>query len=140
MHGQRYIIRELQYGTDGTSLFLRLDLEEHQESSQGMMQARLTVKPQNEESVRNVLTVQFGSGSATALHADLFNAAAVSGSVEFAFRKILEIRISLEALGVRRGQPLRLQLSLWKAGLPMDALPPQGWIEIPTAEPTEWPG
>jgi hypothetical protein len=58
---------------------------------------------------------------------------------ELAFQKILEARLSLAALGVRAGQSLRLQISLWREGLPVDAIPQQGWIEISTAEPTEWP-
>ena len=34
---------------------------------------------------------------------------------------------------------MRLQLSLWKQGLPIDAIPQEGWLEISTAEPTDWP-
>jgi len=40
---------------------------------------------------------------------------------------------------VGSGQSLRLQLSLWKQGLPIDAIPQEGWLEISTAEPTDWP-
>jgi hypothetical protein len=80
------------------------------------------------------------SGTADPVRVDLHNSVHPAGTAEFAFRQILEMRISLDAMGVRRGQSVRLQLSLWRGGLPMDALPPRGWIEMPTAEPTEWPG
>jgi hypothetical protein len=41
-------------------------------------------------------------------------------------------------VGVAAGHDLRFQLSLWRGGLPMEALPPQGWIEFSTAEPADW--
>jgi len=59
--------------------------------------------------------------------------------VEYAFHKVLEARFSLAALEVPSGHALRMQLSIWKEGLPLDAIPQQGWLEISTAEPTDWP-
>jgi hypothetical protein len=32
-----------------------------------------------------------------------------------------------------------MQISVWRDGLPVDALPRQGWIEISTANPLDWP-
>ena len=61
-------------------------------------------------------------------------------TAEFNFHRILEARLSLAALGITPGQPVHFQLSLWQDGLPMDALPPQGWLECSTAEPSDWPG
>jgi hypothetical protein len=57
---------------------------------------------------------------------------------EAVFSRVSEIRISLSAVGISHGQAVRFQLSLWQAGLPMDALPAQGWIEAATAETVEW--
>ncbi len=31
------------------------------------------------------------------------------------------------------------QLAAVKQGLPLDAIPPEGWLEISTAEPADWP-
>jgi len=53
--------------------------------------------------------------------------------------QILEARLSLAALGVSGETPVRFQFSLWLGGLPLDAIPQQGWIRIPTIEPAEWP-
>jgi len=36
--------------------------------------------------------------------------------------------------GYSRGQPIRFQFSLWKDGLPMDAVPQQGWLEAPATD------
>ena len=46
--------------------------------------------------------------------------------------------IDLELLAIDPGQPVRLQLSLWRDGPPADALPAQGWIEFVPANPTPW--
>ena len=32
---------------------------------------------------------------------------------------------------------LRFQFSLWQGGLPIDAVPQQGWIEMKTTDPQE---
>jgi hypothetical protein len=62
----------------------------------------------------------------------------VSEPASFAFQTVLEVRLSLAALGVPAGHPARIQLSVWQDGLPMDALPQQGFIEASTAEIGEW--
>jgi hypothetical protein len=38
---------------------------------------------------------------------------------------------------VHHGRDVRFQLSVWQSGLPVEALPPQGWIELSTSEPTD---
>ena len=57
--------------------------------------------------------------------------------VESACGKVCEVKVSLQSLGIPFGHDIRFQLSLWQAGLPMEALPPQGWIELSTAEPMD---
>jgi hypothetical protein len=58
--------------------------------------------------------------------------------VEFAFKSVLEARISLATLGGGGHGPVKFQFSLWQGGLPMDAVPQQGWIEMPLADPADW--
>jgi hypothetical protein len=62
------------------------------------------------------------------------------GKAEAAFGNILEVRVPFGTFGSERGRLVRLQISLWHEGLPMEALPPQGWLECPTAEPADWFG
>jgi hypothetical protein len=49
---------------------------------------------------------------------------------------VLELRVALAALGVEPGGALRLEVSVWQSGLPVDAAPQQGWLDISTAEPS----
>jgi hypothetical protein len=46
--------------------------------------------------------------------------------------------MSLAALGVAPGGRLRFQVSFWQGGLPMDALPQQGWLELRTGDDGDW--
>jgi hypothetical protein len=57
--------------------------------------------------------------------------------IECAFSRVLEVRMLLAALGLPHGSGLKFQFSLWQGGLPMDAVPQQGWITMRTTDPAE---
>ncbi|HBY61042.1 MAG TPA: glycoside hydrolase [Solibacterales bacterium] len=125
MHGQRFLIRELHYGCDGKHLFVRLDFEAGAVSGHAGLEARLSLAGARE--YQECVAVAEGVTAANR-HGN-----------QFAYRRVLEGKLSLAPLGIGAGEPVRFQLSLWQNGLPMDALPPQGWIEISTSEAGGWP-
>ncbi len=88
---------------------------------------------------KRFLVLRFRNGHVALGELRLAKPGVCEAPADFAFHNILEARLSLAALGVAQGQPVRLQLSLWKDGLPVDAIPQEGWLEISTAEPTDWP-
>jgi hypothetical protein len=140
MHGKRYLIRELHYGSDGQNLYLRVDFEAHQAEGLSGLEARLGIQAGADAALASSVVARFQEGQVTPVQLQFARSRpGESWAWELAFQKILEARLSLAALGVRAGQSLRLQISLWREGLPVDAIPQQGWIEISTAEPTEWP-
>jgi hypothetical protein len=47
------------------------------------------------------------------------------------------VRLLLAALGIPEGGGVRFQFSLWQGGLPMDAVPQQGYIRMATTDPKE---
>jgi hypothetical protein len=137
MHGKRFLIQELFYGSDGQNLYLRIDFDAG--ASLANLDAHLTLRPVSEASRESYLALGFSDSGVEARQVRLADARSGASAVEAAFRKVLEIRLSLRALAVPRGQSLQLQISLWKDGLPVDAAPPEGWLEVSTAEPTDWP-
>jgi len=140
MHGKRYLIRELHYGSDGQNLYLRVDFEAHQAEGLSGLEARFSIQAGADAALASSVVARFQEDQVTPVQLQFARSRpGESWAWELAFQKILEARLSLAALGVRAGQPLRLQISLWREGLPVDAIPQQGWIEISTAEPTEWP-
>ena len=107
MHGGRSAIREVQYGGDGKSLFVRIDFQAGVELNG--LEARITV-----DGVPPLQRcIQFTPDSLQ-----------TAPPLECAFRKILEIRIPLEGLAGR------FQISIWRDGLPIDAAPRAGWLEL----------
>jgi hypothetical protein len=57
--------------------------------------------------------------------------------VSAAYRKIFELK---HPLNKKKQQPTKFQVSLWKEGLPLDALPQQGTLDLHTQELNEWLG
>jgi hypothetical protein len=55
--------------------------------------------------------------------------------IDCAFSRVLEVRLSLAALGLAPGSGLKFQFSLWQGGLPIDAVPQQGWLTMRTTDP-----
>ncbi len=127
MHGQRFLIRELQYGSDGANLYIRLDFEEKALSSLQGAQIRIHIAPSSDpDRVTSVIMPIWQDQHG------------VQAGIEYAIRKIFEARVPLSAIGAGLRQPVRFQLSLWQNGLPLDALPQQGWLDVSTAEPSDW--
>ena len=140
MHGKRYLIREIHYGSDGLNLYLRVDFEASAEQAWSGLEARLSIRAAADQSLASSIVIRFEDRGVTPVQLQVARPGpAGPAAAEFAFHQVLEARLSLAALGVRQGQSLRLQISLWKEGLPLDAVPQQGWLEVSTAEPTDWP-
>ena len=122
MHGQRFFVRELRYGSEGQNLYLRLDFVEGADLAGPETELRIAVH---------------------ALHSGddpIMRSVPLTGcaeGVQSVCGKVCEVRVSLSNVGIPFGHDIRFQLSIWQAGLPMEALPPQGWIELSTAEPTD---
>ncbi len=120
MHGKKILVDEVQYGSDGDNLYVRVDFHGGFEPNFAAMELRLTALAVDSGETGR-LTVSFTPAGATAQGID---------GVECAFARVLELKIPMHSLGAGRGRPVRFQLSVWETGLPMDAVPQQGWIEV----------
>ncbi|MBK7930026.1 MAG: hypothetical protein IPJ98_21885, partial [Bryobacterales bacterium] len=56
----------------------------------------------------------------------------------FACQKIVEIQLPLALVRRSPADLPRLQLSLWRGALPLDAIPAEGSLELLTADHHEW--
>lgn len=116
MHGQRFVLKQLLYGTDREKLFLRLDFDQ----APAGMRLHL-VFPLAE------FSLNLGE---TPVTSDGFRAA---------MGRIFEVAIPLTAVAAASSENVRLKLSLWQGALPLDSLPQEGWIELAIGDPAEWP-
>jgi len=131
MHGKKFLVHEVYYGSDGLNLYLRVDFHRGSEQTISEMEARLNLSAGGDLSSQ--VTVRFDYGRATVTELKMAGAKDGAEMVEFAFKTVLEARIWLAGLGATPSTPIRFQFSLWQGGLPMDAVPQQGWIEMPAA-------
>jgi alpha-amylase/alpha-mannosidase (GH57 family) len=129
MHGRQFLVREIYYGTDGVSVFLRLDFDTHPEAMAGGVEVRLLFSPQDgRESVSLVVHVADGATHST------------FSEIQSALRDLLEIAVPLSLVKPAPGTPIRFQISLWQGGLPLGSLPHEGWLELSTTDTVEWAG
>ena len=135
MHGKRFLVKEVQYGNDAQNFYLRVDFHSGHEQEIAGMDARL--KAESLDGTRSShLTIRFSHGG---LESDAVMAsAAVESPFSCAFARVLEVRVSLAALGLRPAEGLRFALSLWQGGLPVDAVPQQGWLEMRSTDPEQF--
>ena len=128
MHGKKFVIRELFFGSDGESFYVRADFHPGYEGELEGMEARVNLQPLS-DSQSNRVTVEFANGGRVLEKLD--------PPAQAALGRVLEVRIPLAAAAVRKGAGLRFQFSLWQGGLPIDAVPQQGWIVMKTTDPDE---
>ena len=119
MHGQKFLLRELHYGSDSEHVFLRLDLEEEPSDLRvhlnfGTAEFDIVFRPDGE-------LRQTGSRD-----------------VRAAYRNLLEIGVPVRSLRLGGAAKAPFQISLWRGELPMEALPPEGWIEVPLRGQEGW--
>ncbi len=136
MHGKKFLVSELFFGSDGSNFYLRLDFHPGHEQDITGMEARLTLKPIGDGMASN-LGFMLAHGTARLAESKLAVPPAGASQVECALGRVLEARIPLSLLGISAGAGVRFQLSLWQGGLPIDAIPQQGWIQIRTTDPAE---
>jgi Glycosyl hydrolase family 57 len=128
MHGKKFVIREVLFGSDGENLFLRADFHAGYGEELASMEARLNLQPLQDGNSRNV-TVEFANGARVVEPLD--------PPAQAALQRVLEVRIPLAAASIAKGAGVRFQFSLWQGGLPIDAVPQQGWIEMKTTDPDQ---
>jgi hypothetical protein len=118
MHGKKFLVREVLFGSDGRNLFVRLDFHPGHEQELSGLEARFHVQPRDGSAAQS-FAVHIGSTG--------------NGTLECALGRIFEARIPLSS----EGAGVRFQFSLWEGGLPMDAIPQQGWLELPATDSGE---
>ncbi len=136
MHGKKFLIKEVQFGSDGENFYLRVDFHPGYEHELSGMEARLTAESLDGKRTSRAAILFSGEG----VRVKEQTLAAEPGAdppVECAFSRVLELRASLAALALTPGSGLKFQFSLWQGGLPMDAVPQQGWLTMRTTDPAE---
>ena len=109
MHGKKFLVKEVHFGSDGQSFYLRIDLNPDYEQELGGMEARFT--GQTMDGARSSQRHHRLRPRCRHSQSRCSWRRRPDGAVECAFARVLEVRISLAALGIAAGQGLRFQSS-----------------------------
>jgi alpha-amylase/alpha-mannosidase (GH57 family) len=131
MHGKKVVVKEVHFGSDGTNFYLRVDFHPGKEAETAGLEARLTVEScDGSLSGQACIDLLPGSARISVRKPDALD-------VQCALGRVAEVCMGLKGIGIPAGGGLRFQFSLWHDGLPLDAVPQQGWLEMPTTNPAE---
>jgi len=136
MHAGKAPVAELHFGSEGRNFYLRIDFRGGIEPGLASLEARINLQPLAGHAPVSRVAISLAGGGAIASEVYL----AGPGTVECAYARVLEVSVPLAAIGVASGRGLRFQCSLWQAGLPIEAIPQQGWLDLKTTDPDQMTG
>jgi alpha-amylase/alpha-mannosidase (GH57 family) len=139
MHGRRFLLDAVYAGIDEKNLYGRLDFVDDVPQEDLDLIATLGSSAERPTDIAG----KNGSGSELRLRVRIRQGAIQSwdlarGEQSFESRpevnlqlgKVFEFGVPLSLIGATEGGTVRLRFSLWREGLPIDALPLEGWIEL----------
>jgi alpha-amylase/alpha-mannosidase (GH57 family) len=122
MHSRRSIIRDLYYGSSGENIYLRLDLTEAPIAG---APSEFHFEVRNPAGERFPIKVTAGESGVSTETKDL-----PEGAAEAAVGDVFEMRLSMNALRIRAGDPLYVRVSILRGDLTIACLPLFGELEL----------
>jgi len=132
MHGRQYVLGDFQYGFGPEHLWLRVDPIAEAVAKMPEFQLRLTVWDSRE--TRITLRVEDGKLSGCVVEHDGLCLLRPQTVVSAAYGKILEVGLARELFDLRGRRELLVSVAMWRGGLPVDALPVEGMLEVALGE------
>jgi len=135
MHGQAPILQELYYGRDTEHFFLRIDFFKPPAEFLDGITLRLGIRCGE---CSHEVIVSFSRNQADTTFTCQLRLEQESSAAQplgqATLSRILEIGLSLEALGIKPHQTFEFQASLWLESLPLESLPLEGWLAVPVPD------
>ena len=130
MHSRRSLLKELRYGSDTRHLYVRVDFTQPI-TAEHNLEFRLKVKNQSGQTFQTSHIWKDGQFQ-------LKRTELPSKAVRAALDAIYEAEIPLSEVDAKYGDVISVNVSVFRDGLPVAALPPTGDLEIDTREPSVW--
>jgi len=135
MHGAAQLVEALYYGYSDKAVYLRLDLGESFLHDHPEFEIRVNMNGESRASLR----VSIGAETVKAVEfwrrgESLLVPLATGDQVQVAFRRIFEARLAFSILGVAPDEQIKLQVSIWMNGFPLQVLPQEGWLTLQLTE------
>ena len=143
MHGKLFLLDTGYAGIDGKNLYCRADFMEHPgdwASGDTRMVVAIEVLNANGDIPARALRLEADvSGGQVRGWKFCENGSEheQTGSVRVGIESIFECQVPLNLLEATQGTMLRVRFSVWRDGLPLDALPQEGAMEVRVAPESE---
>lgn len=122
MHSQPPVIRELLYGTDGRYIFLGIELNEH---AAGKPEFEFRVEIASGSEGRHCISARTSVSDGANVDTDL-----PKDAVNAAIGDLCEMAISMNALGLKSGEPFAVRVAIYRDALPVAFLPATGELQL----------
>jgi alpha-amylase/alpha-mannosidase (GH57 family) len=131
MHGGARGLDALYFGHDERALYLRLDLTEKFLEEYPRFEVRVNVDGENRARLQ-VWIEQGRLGIVQFWKRDeqMLVPLGTADRLQVAFRRIFELRLDYALAGLAPGQKTDFQISLWAEDLPLQVVPPEGWLTL----------
>jgi alpha-amylase/alpha-mannosidase (GH57 family) len=139
MHGKVFALSAIYAGIDETNLYGRLDFAVTPASITGQIVVSMeSCGTHSSDPIRSFrLDAIFRCGkleswslSASGREDQIAGSSAPGEELGVALQRSFEFKVPLATLQAADGAKIRLRFSLWQNGLPVDALPAEGWLEL----------
>ncbi|MFZ0736656.1 MAG: glycoside hydrolase family 57 protein [Candidatus Acidiferrales bacterium] len=132
MHGRMFVIEDLLYGFDENHLYVRLDPIPEMIAQFERCEIRVTVWDARE--LRLTLNMRGRKIDLVTLEQGGVCLLKPGEAVAAAFGSIIEIALDRELFELKGRRSLLFGVAVWEAGLPVDVLPAEGYLEIQLGE------
>jgi alpha-amylase/alpha-mannosidase (GH57 family) len=132
MHGRRSVLSEIYYGFGPKHFWLRVDTLPEAISEMQDAQVRIAIWDLRE--TRVTLGIHDGKLRELVVESGGLCLLRPETLVSAAYGNILELGISRALFDLSGRKGLLLSVAIWQAGLPVDALPLEGMLEVPLGE------
>jgi hypothetical protein len=130
MHGSVELIEAVYFGFNDRAIYLRVDLSETFRIQHPEFEVRINLETEQRLSVH----VPVAEGKLGAVQVSRNAEARVmeplTSQVQVAFGRILEAGIEFGLLRLEPKGKVRLHVSLWVHELPVEVIPPEGWLTV----------
>jgi alpha-amylase/alpha-mannosidase (GH57 family) len=141
MHGKLFLLDTGYTGIDEKNLYCRADFMEHpSEWASGNTRMVVAIDVVNGDNPARVfrLEADISEGQVRGWKfCENGNEHAQSGAIRVGIESIFECQVPLSLLDAPQGSTLSVRFSVWRDGLPLDALPQEGAMDIRVAPESE---
>ena len=135
MHGGTACVDALYFGHNDHALYVRVDVRGDFREQYPRFEVRVNVDGQSRLSLHALIEQgRLGLVQLWKAGEQVLVPLGTGHQVQIAFDQIFELGLDYSILGLTTGSMTRFQVSLWAENLPLQVVPPEGWLTVELTE------